>query len=104
MQTEATEKGEGATVQAARPIIIETPIVKNIAPVIDAESWVTPQDIHIPTISTRCGDIGVSRYENDHDTPVLLSFGSGGCVNVMIHISDADALAIRNALNIIIGG
>jgi hypothetical protein len=73
-----------------------------IAPVVDAENWTTPQEIHTPKIQSKCGDVSISRYEEDSDTPVLISIGGGSCISLMIHVSNADAIAIRDALDKVI--
>jgi hypothetical protein len=93
----------GATVQVTRPIIIETPCEKILSPIIDAEAWVTPQHIRTPTIPTYCGDVNISRYGDNKETPILISIGGGERVSLMLHLSDADALAIRNALDMVVG-
>ncbi|MFA5379535.1 MAG: hypothetical protein WC455_27505 [Dehalococcoidia bacterium] len=73
-----------------------------IAPVVDAENWNTPHEIHTPKIQSKCGDVSISRYEDDSDTPVLISIGGGSCISLMIHVSNTDAVAIRDALNQVI--
>ena len=73
-----------------------------ITPVVDAENWTTPQEIHTPRFQTACGNVSVARYEDNHHTPILISIGAGECVALMVHVTNADAIAIRDALNKVI--
>jgi hypothetical protein len=105
MQTEATEKGEGATVQAARPIIIETPCDKTLSPVIDAEAWVTapPSNYEGQVITTdRCGTtIQVNRYE---DARCAFFINTHGGVSVALHMGETEMRLLRDDLGAMFRG